>query len=320
MKALHWEDPLQIFGGEIATSQIYGGIHDVQASTSQGFVDLYGFDKSQFSGADLIEFKRWNNARSPSIVIRTEAPVAAVAVGYSATIENDVTDDKERHDDWRTCPNRLLEKLQDPSINRDELFDAVLFAEVAAFDESQTESLTNRLFDFVSAYRLSQDEDTKTFVGSAIRKLAMNLRDEQIEEYADLFLPTATDTLPCEIELELAKAILWRLTGTPTSLSLDFPKLESHLAELASDYLKPRLILQENYASVALQAILGALLLDGPHAESILESVKALKIDWFTDQLQRRIERLRLKLADTGIADRLAGFELQLDVHQSQTT
>jgi len=238
---------------------------------------------------------QWN-IRTPSFVPHT------YPAETSTTIEHRATDDEAILDDWRLSPSKLLSKLQDASISRDELFDAVLFAEVAKFDESQTEQLLPPLFAFVSKYRLSKDEDVMTVVGSAIRKLAMNLPDTQIEQYAELLLPTDTETLPCEMELELAKAILWRLTASPASLSHEFPNLESHLAELALVYLNPRLILQENYASVALQAALGVLLINGQHADSVLQSVKKLGIDWFLNLFQRRLIRLRKELVEIGDA------------------
>ena len=328
-KILHWGYPLEITCGAIDSSTIHGNLLDVQANTSKGLWDLHAISKSQVSEDELREFLEglqrrhraaplhWNT-RSPSIVIRADVATTSVAIEPSAPIEDRVADDEETLDDWRSSPSELLAKLQDPSISRDELFDAVLFAEIAKFDESRTQELLTRLFAFVNEYRLSQDEDVMTVVGAAVRKLAMNLQDPQIEQYADLFLPTSTDTLPCEIELELAKAIVWRLVAAPASLSRQCPKLVSRLTELASDYLKPRLILQKNYASVAIQAALGVLLLNGHHAGSILQSVKNLGIGWFTHLFQRRLERLRRQLMEsadatsTAIATNLGRFESEL--------
>ncbi len=90
------------------------------------------------------------------------------------------------------------------------------------------------------------------------------------------------------------------------------------MADLTLDYLKPRLILQENDASVALKADLSVLLVIIQHADSVLKSVKDLGIDWFTDLFQRRLGRLRKQLAESGdptsttVAANLRRFELAL--------
>jgi len=326
-----WDFPQEIGSGAISLSEFHPGFLDVQANTDKGLWDLYAIPKAQVPVDELLEFL-WNMSRRhrmPRLPWRTRntsiipANIATtlVAVEPFATLEDRASRDEEILDDWRSSPSELLTKLQDPATNRNELFEAILFAEIAKFDESQTKLLLTRLFAFVNEYRLSQNKAVKTAVGAAIRKLAMNLQDSQIEQYAGLFLPTDTDTLPCEIELELAKAILWRLATIPASLSQAFPKLEIHLAELASDYLKPRLLLQKNYASVALQAALGVLLLNGQNANHVLQSVKDLEIGWFTDLFQRRLGKLRTQLVDIGdatsmaIATNLGRFESEFSVH-----
>jgi len=329
VKLFRWGGTLEISSGAIGPSGVHNDLFDVQANTAKGLWNLHAIPKSQVGEDELCAFLedlkrrhgapplRWST-RTPSVVIRTDVATASVPVGPFVKVEDRVGDDEEILEDWRSSPSELLAKLQDPSTCHDELFEAILFSEIAQFDESQTEQLLTRLFAFVSEYRLSQEEAAITAVGAAIRRLAMNLQDSQIEQYADLFLPTDTDTLPCEIELELAKAILWRLATAPASLSDGYPKLECRLAELTLDYLKPRLILQKNYASVALQAALGVLLLNDQHADSVLKSVKHLGIGWFSRLFQRRLEKLQRRLVETGdmtsmaVASNLGRFESEL--------
>ena len=222
-------------------------------------------------------------------------------VSSSSSVQTQ-TDDETEHTgeskeepphDWRSSPADLLAKLQESSISRDELFEAILFSEIAKFDIAQTKQLVPLLFLFINDHRLSQDEDVKIVMGAAIRKLAMNLPQPQIEKYADFFQLTDTDTLPCEIELELAKAIQWRLMSDPTRLlTTNYPHLESSLTEIAIDYLSPRLILQENYASVVLQAGLTLMLLNDQAACKILQSIQDLEIGWFEELFARRLGKL----------------------------
>lgn len=325
---LRWGNyPLEINSGAIQPSGFHKDVFSVQANTSKGLLGLYAVRTAQVSEDEFLECletlerrhrrapQRWST-RSTFVVTCRDVTKFTVDVEPSPTIKSRVAEEEEILDDWRSSPAELLAKLLDSSSRRAELFEAILFAEIAKFDESQTEQLLTRLLAFVSEYRLSQDDDVKTAVGAAIRKLAMNLRDSQVEEYADLLLPTETETLPCEIELELAKAIVWRLTSAPASLSHKFPKLETRLAELASDYLRPRLILHKNYSSIALQAALGVLLLNGQHANSVLKGVKDLGVGWFTDLFRRRLERLRTQLVgdakSTAVASNLARFQSEL--------
>jgi len=301
--------PLEICSGAIWTSSTHKNLLRGQANTSKETWDLFAFQKHHQIDEDAFhelaeQLERILKASQPGldrrripVVIPIIAPTPSKIIDYPVAFEGLLADDVEILENRQSSPNNLLAKLQDSSISQAKLFETILFAEIAAFDEPQTKALLQLLFEFVDKYRFSQDEDTKTAVGAAIRKLAMNLPDFEIEQYANLFHPTETDTLSCEIELELAKAILWRLTAQPASLSDDFPNLENCLAEIASLYLNSRLLLQKNYAAISLQAVLGILLLNSQHADHIIQSVRDMKISWFSDLLVRRLKRLRAQLS-----------------------
>lgn len=187
--------------------------------------------------------------------------------------------------DWQSSPTELLKRIQDITTNEDDLFETILYAEIAKFNEEQTTQLVKELFFFIFFYRSTQNEHTKTIVGAAIRKLALNLQDNEIEQYANLFLNS--QDLSCEIELELIKAILWKLQSI--SPLPRCPKLESSLLLITITYLHPNFILQKNYASILLNASLALQLFDNRYFDIILERIKLLDIDWLTDLFERKL-------------------------------
>ena len=163
--------------------------------------------------------------------------------------------------EWVKSPDALLQRLNDQALSREDRRETILFAETAAFHEPQRPELLSLLHRYILDERFSKDEDAQTSVGSAIRKFAMNMDQSSFESYAEFFRPSETETLSCELELELAKALMWRLVYEQFDAGLAFPTLQECLIDLAEDYLSPRLVLQKNYASVVLNAVLAALLL-----------------------------------------------------------
>lgn len=192
--------------------------------------------------------------------------------------------------DWVVVPTQILSRLDAREAAWTDRLTAVLFAETTAFDTEEQARLRPALFAFALENRFSTDDETITAVGAAIRKLAMILPASQLDEYARLFQPTATETLSFRVELELAKAIVWRLSQL-TQEEIGKPALlEQQLSGLASDYLSPRLVLQENYASIVLQAVVAVALLQGSRQNELIDRIAEMNIDWFTDLLSRRLE------------------------------
>ncbi len=210
--------------------------------------------------------------------------------------------------DWIFSPQQLLCRFEADATSIEDRVTAVLFAETVGFDESEKPRLLRALFNFVKDNRFSQDDEMMTAVGAAIRKFAMNMSPSHFADYASLFGRTNTDTLSCELELELAKAVVWKLAtcgGAPSD-----PALEAALTELAQDYSVPRLILQENYASIVMNAIVAIALLDCPSKDSLIDRVAKLGIEWFSELLARRLLDTAGKRADR--ADNLRQLNTRL--------
>jgi len=79
---------------------------------------------------------------------------------------------------------------------------------------------------------------------------------------------------------------LIKLENTKTG---EYPNLETRLSELASDYLTPRLILQDNYASIVIHAAIAIGLLNGSRQDELIDRIAKLHKPWFSDLFARRL-------------------------------
>ncbi|NQV23514.1 MAG: hypothetical protein HQ518_04010 [Rhodopirellula sp.] len=193
---------------------------------------------------------------------------------------------------WELCEEAILERLERLETPFQERLTAVFVAETTGFNDEQRPRLVRALFEFCTTHRFTDNEELETAVGSAIRKLALNMAPDDFERYAELFAPTETDTLSCVIELELAKAVSWRLEKLTRQQPGEFHHLESRLTDLASDYLTPRLILQKNHASTVIHAVIALVLLKAAKHEQLVGRIAGLGIEWFRDLFERRLREV----------------------------
>jgi len=232
----------------------------------------------------------WRDTRFVNVIrveFRTRVDRARPSVPLVSHLHPQLIED--RRNDWVQSPQMILDRLESDVTTPDDRITAVLFAETMIFDGEQKPRLLRCLFKFANDNRFSQDDEVKTAVGSAIRKFAMNMPESSFEDYSTLLVPTGTDTLSCEIELELAKAIGWRLIRAERTKAGVYPHLEARLSGLASDYLATRLILQKNYASIVIHAVIAVALLNGSRKTELINRIAALRIDWFSDLFSRRL-------------------------------
>lgn len=196
---------------------------------------------------------------------------------------------------WIHSSDAILARLRDASLNFEERRLTVLFAETVDFDDAQLPELLTSLNGYILAERFTQDENAQTVVGAAIRKYAMNMNEDRFEHYAQMLKPSRTEVLSHYVELELVKGICWRLYYEPINEKRSFPELTRALSEIVRDYVTPRLIVQKNYASTALHAIVAVVCLQALAGQSdaaarILTQVAGLDVQWFAELLEDRLE------------------------------
>lgn len=196
----------------------------------------------------------------------------------------------ETSDSWLDQSATLLDRLESDQLSKYEKQKAIANAESLSFDENQKPRLLKIYDRFIETLRFTEDEDEITVVCSAIRKYAMNMGADRLENYAGWIVPTKSQRIHQDIELELCKGACWHFRYLDSNFGngadLGPRKLQSVVADVASDYLKPRLMLDKNYASIEKYAILACILIDARLGESeiskrLWSSKAALSMGWF---------------------------------------
>ena len=192
-----------------------------------------------------------------------------------------------------SSPAALLSKIASKTAGHEERRRAVIEAEVVAFPPKQIETLNRSLRRFIEDNRNSDNPNDVVAVGSALRKYVMNMPEKELAAFHRLFDPSDTVAMPFEVELELVKTVLWKLTASPPESDDTLPELADRLMDRIETYLRPWILLRENHAAVAQDAALSLLLLRSRHVPRLLTLLQDLSMDWFTDLLVRRGRWLR---------------------------
>jgi hypothetical protein len=212
-------------------------------------------------------------------------------------------------DDIESSPGEFLTRLRGESLNHQDRRRLIVEVEVIDFESEQLGSLHSVLRDFIAKYRESNDPDDLVAVGSAIRKCVATLQADEALAYAAQLLEAGPRTpVPLEVELELAKMIVRKLTANPLEPSDSLPELGDRLLEIAKTYLNPRLLAREKYRAIALNATLGLVLLRSRHGPEVFRSVAELNVPWFRQLLARRVRRLQHELKGRSLSESLEGL------------
>jgi hypothetical protein len=273
------------------------GLYSIDALTQSGWLRMLGVECGEYQRMEIVRRlyelqEGWKEPRTTMLIKFPSREIPKLPSADSVPTES-VDLSTEPSDatvnEWVFSSEEILQRLESNMTTSEDRVTAVLFAETTAFSKSQQPRLLRALFEFCDQNRFSRNDELTTAVGSAIRKFAMNMPSSEFELYSRLFLPTATSTLSCEIELELAKAVSWRLAKVKNTKTGEYPILEARLSELASDYLTTRLILQENYASIVIHAVIAVGLLHGARQDEFIDRIANLRMEWFCDLFARRL-------------------------------
>ena len=300
----------------------WNGLYTVDALSDSGWLRILGLECGETQRQELLSMlsearKKWITPRITVLVgfsSKEPSRLRSLDAAEPSQTQTGMNHGSSNVAEWIFSAEEILIKLECSTTSFDDRISGVLFAETMAFSDLQKPRLLNSLFEFVEQNRFAKDDQLITAVGSAIRKFAMNMPTSEFERYSQLFSPTSTDTLSCETELELAKAVSWRLMKVNDVATDAYPNLERHLSELASDYLAARLILQENYASIAIHAVIAVALLNGARQHEFADRIAALGISWFSELVVRRLADVveKRRIARSGTEDNLTVLKQRL--------
>ena len=174
----------------------------------------------------------------------------------------------------------------------EEMRQAVLASEVVDFPNAVRPEVVRLLGLYVAQNRDSNDRKDLIAVGSAIRKMVAYAPGSELGSLAEILDSKGRLTIPIEIELEVAKTVVRKLTKHPELANQIGEELETRLWEITQTYVTPRLIGRAKYGATALNAFIALLLLRGKHAQEAIRWVTSSQTNWFKDSARSRSKKL----------------------------
>lgn len=235
---------------------------------------------------------KWAEPRNSKLLLPDSTPKTTTQVLLTSTIPSNEPDQTARVGNWVYRPEAILERLENDSTPEKDRLAAVLFAETKPFDGELRPRLLSALGIFIESNRLTEDSDRMIYLCSAIRKYAMNMGQDQIENYVEWLLPTDTTPVHHEVEMEFIKGLSYRLQFEKLSLPQEFPKSLAILSDIAFGYLRKSLVLQKSYANTAMLVIVCVSILESMFSTTsdltteLLKKVNSLGISWFHEMVE----------------------------------
>ena len=219
-----------------------------------------------------------------------------------------------RFDDPESQCKAVVESLRRFDLGHDERRKLILEAEALPFRGQQAAEIAPLLWQFIEDYRGSNVSADLVAVASAIRNyVATAPADQAFRAAASLLKAEGRLPLPIDLELEIARMVVRKLTANPPAGQDQYPELARSLAELANTYLNPRLLAREKHGAVALNAVLAIVLTDDPRADQVIERARQLDVAWFQQLLGRCAARLCTDLGARGQDAKLTEITRRLE-------
>lgn len=212
-----------------------------------------------------------------------QSPVTGKRSTYPATLEEPIAAD-------------VLANLRDATKSADLIRKSILEAETLSFDSGQISVLKSALREYVEQNRDSPEPATLVAVASAIRKFVAILGPEEISSVGILLESGHRSSVPVELELEVSKMVVRKLSAVLPPEADPFPELARQLMDLARTYLNPRLLPRPHYGAIALNSTLALTILRVPDLMDLFDNLRRLQVPWFEQMLIRRAEALKQEL------------------------
>jgi hypothetical protein len=202
----------------------------------------------------------------------------------------------------------VLDSLQRPDLDHEDRRKLVCEAEFLPFRGQEAAELVPVLKRFIEQYRDSDLPLDLVAVGSAIRNyIATAPTNDALDLAAKLLKADGSHPRPIEIEIEITKMVVRKLTANPPACADRYRELALRLEEMVDDYAKPRFLARSKHGAVALNAILGLVLTRSGRDPLLLERTRNLAVPWFQQLIGRRARVLLADLVardpDANIAD-----------------
>lgn len=226
---------------------------------------------------------RWPKSSLMALIMRNDESFSEEQEDHSIVIQQ------------LNSPDAILGIFEGSTLHKPErLYEAILLAESFAFTGTERNRLLAALSTYISNQRFTDDENLITIVGSAIRKYALNMSESDFESYAGWLYPVEGEYPTHRVELELVKAICWRLTFEPTGLDVEYKDLAETLFAIAYEYSTSRFLPRKNHGAIALNAAVSIFILDAISGNRrlsgrVLKRIEEADSTWFKEMLIRRL-------------------------------
>jgi hypothetical protein len=170
--------------------------------------------------------------------------------------------------------------------------DAVLQIQTQPIPSDSSIETTQLLVSFIEKHRNTNSQKVLIAVGAAIRKVLLNIADEQLGLAAELMKSAGSLEVPIEVELEVAKMVVHRFRYAPNTSTEGLSDLADLLLDNAKDYSKAKLVNREYYGATALNSVLSIVLMRHKEASALIEHIEAVSADWFVELVKNRLRRI----------------------------
>lgn len=188
--------------------------------------------------------------------------------------------------------------------------DAVLRIQCLPIPELLNHETLCALVEFIRKHRSTSSPKVLIAVGAAIRKVLLNIGDEQLGLAAELMKSSGSLEVPIGVELEVAKMVVHRFRYAPNTSSAGLSDLAEMLLANARVYSKANLVNREYYGATALNSVLAIVLMRHQEASALIHHIESNSPGWFVDLVKSRLRRIAKEIENEKLEDAIALVDL----------
>lgn len=216
--------------------------------------------------------------------------------------DNQIVGETPTHDSEQLQPvnHKFIDLLMILKVGLDNATDdavnAVIEIQSTPIPADKLSEAIDLLVEFIKKHRSTNSQKVLIAVGAAIRKVLLNVFDEQLGLGAELMKSAGSLEVPIEVELEVSKMIVHRFRYTPNTSTAGLSELATLILENARVYSKTNLVNRDFYNATALNSVLAIVLMRHKEASALLSHIESVSPQWFVDLVKNRLRRMATEL------------------------
>jgi len=179
--------------------------------------------------------------------------------------------------------------------------DAIIEIQSTPIPADKLSGAIDLLVEFIKKHRGTNSQEVLVAVGAAIRKVLLNVSDEQLGLGEELMKSAGNLEVPIEVELEVAKMVVHRFRYAPNTSTVGLSELASLLLENARVYSKTNLVNRDCYNATALNSVLAIVLMRHEEAAALINHIESISPQWFVDLVKNRLRRMATEIENENL-------------------